>query len=136
MLLSANSSTKQICVSVRNDKCCDAMQLRITNLQCEKEPEFQYCYNACGEFEHVEVKKESEHLLTLVYDMFDRDENGNVCFLLDNLFVELVCGRYNAEIIACGCSVKTFQIDKRDNAKVAQIKMDNRLNCCGGKYGC
>lgn len=137
MLYRANNDTKQICLLVKRNghlDCCDDMTLHIYPLVCEEPPQYKYEYSPCGGVERIEIKREP--LLTLVYDMFDRDEQGNVCFLLDNLFTQLVCGRYNAKLVACGCEVYKFQIDKRENFKVAHVAMDNRDNCCEGKYGC
>lgn len=137
MIYKANSNTKQICLRVRRNnqqECCSDMALHITPLQCEEPPKYCYQYSECGGLERVEIKREFP--LTLVYDMFDRDENGNVCFLLDNQFTELVCGRYNAKLVACGCEVFKFQIDKREEVKVSQVIMDNRSDCCEGKNGC
>lgn len=137
MLYSANNDTKRICLRVRRNKrldCCEAMELRIAPLICDEPPQYCYKYSPCGGVERVEIKREPP--LTLVYDMFDRDEVGNVCFLLDDNFTELPCGRYNATLIACGCEVYKFQIDKRDSYKVSQVITDDRSNCCEGKYGC
>lgn len=137
MLYSANSDTKQICLRLRRNKqldCCENMELRIAPLICDEPPQYCYQYSPCGGVERIEIKREPP--LTLVYDMFDRDELGNVCFLLDNQFAELVCGRYNATLSACGCEVYKFQIDKRDNYQVTQVLMDDRTNCCEDKYGC
>lgn len=137
MLYRANSDTKQICLQVRRNRqmdCCEKMELRIAPLICDEPPQYCYEYSPCGGVERVEIKREPP--LTLVYDMFDRDEFGNVCFLLDSQFTNLSCGRYNATLVACGCEVYKFQIDKRDNYNVSQVKMDNRTNCCEGKYGC
>lgn len=137
MLYQANNSTKRICLRIRRNNqmdCCDKMTLSITPLMCEEPPQYCYEYSPCGGVERKEIKREPP--LTLVYDMFDRDELGNVCFLLDNLFAELPCGRYNAKLIACGCEVYKFQIDKRERVEVSQVMMDDRSDCCGGKYGC
>lgn len=137
MLYRANSDTKQICLRVNRNKqlpCCDNMELRISPLVCKEPPQYEYKYSVCGGVERTEIKREPP--LTLVYDMFDRDEFGNVCFLLDSQFAELHCGRYNATLSACGCLVYTFQIDKRDTFAVSHVEMNNQSNCCEGKYGC
>ena len=137
MLYKANKDTKQICLKLRRnggDECCSDMALHITPLVCEEPPQYCYEYTPCGGMERIEIKREPA--LTLVYDMFDRSENGSICFLLDSQFAELACGRYNAKLVACGCEVYKFQIDKRESVKVSQVSMDNRVNCCEGKYGC
>lgn len=137
MLYQANSDTKRICLRLLRNKsldCCENVELRITPLQCEIYPEYRYEYSICGGMERIEIEREPT--FTLMYDMFDRDDFGNICFLLDNNFTELTCGRYNASVIACGCEVYKFQIDKRDKVAVTQVFMDNRIDCCGGNYGC
>lgn len=137
MIYSANNDTKRICLRVRRNKrmdCCDKMELHIAPLVCEEPPQYRYEYSPCGGVERVEIKREPP--LTLVYDMFDRNEDGDVCFLLDSQFTHLDCGRYNAKLIACGCEVYKFQIDKRERYSVSQVMMDDRSDCCEGKYGC
>lgn len=137
MIIRASSNTKRITLRVRRNNaqdCCDKMELRITPLQCEEPPKYKYCYTECGGMERVEIKREP--LFTLVYDMFDYDERGNVNFLLDSQFANLPCGRYNAELCVCGCKVSKFQIDKRDIVKVSDVMVDDRNDCCEGKYGC
>lgn len=137
MVYSANSDTKQICLRLRRNKqlsCCDDIELRITPLMCDNYPKYRYEYSICGGLERVEIEREPT--LTLIYDMFSHDEQGNICFLLDNNFAELNCGRYNATVLACGCAVYSFQIDKRDRVTVSQVIMDNRSDCCRGDYGC
>lgn len=137
MIFRANNHTKRICLRIRHNgslNCCEEMALRITPLVCEKPLEYCYYRTACGTL--VREEKVSEPVLTLVYDMFDRNEHGDTCFLLDSNFAGLPCGRYNAVVVACGCEIYTFQIDKREQVKVSQVIMDNRNNCCEGKYGC
>lgn len=137
MLYRANRNTKQICLRIQRnnmDDCCADVELQISPLVCEQPKEYVYCYSACGGMETKEKKREQP--LTLVYDMFNTDENGKSCFLLDSQFADLPCGRYNATVVACGCNIFTFQIDKRETAQVSQITMDDRSNCCEGKYGC
>lgn len=137
MIIRANSNTKRITVRVRRNNmqdCCGKITLRITPLQCDEPPKFKYGYTECGGLERIEIKREQP--LTLVYDMFDLDERGNVNFLLDSLFTDLPCGRYNAEICVCDCRAQTFQIDKRDVVKVSNVMVDDRNDCCEGKYGC
>lgn len=133
MIYKASNDTKRICLRVyRNNRldCCQEISLRITPLVCEESPQYCYEYSPCGGVERREIKREPP--LTLVYDMFDKDEQGSVCFLLDNNFYELPCGRYNAVLEACGCNVFKFQIDKRETISVSHVTMDNRSNCCGG----
>lgn len=137
MIYRANNDTKRICLRVSRNKhlaCCEQMALKITPLFCEEPPQYCYEYSPCGGVERKEIKREPP--LTLVYDMFDKDEQGNVCFLLDSHFYKLACGRYNAVLEACGCEVFKFQIDKRENFAVSHVMMDNRSSCCEGKYGC
>lgn len=137
MLYKANNDTKRICLRVsRNNRqdCCDKMELHISPLVCNEPLQYCYEYSPCGGVERKEIKREPP--LTLVYDMFDRDELGNVCFLLDSNFTELVSGRYNAVLSACGCVIYKFQIDKREEVTVSQVIMDNQSNCCGSNYGC
>lgn len=137
MLYKANKFTKQISLRLsRNglDECCENVALHITPLQCEQPPQTEYCYSPCGGFEAIE--KESEPVLTLVYDMHDRNELGHLNFLLDSQFAELPCGRYVAKVISCGCEVYTFQIDKRERVNVSHVQMNNINDCCEGKYGC
>lgn len=137
MIYRANNDTKRICLRIRknqSDVCCNEITLAITPLECEEPPKQLYQYSPCGGFEPVKIEREPT--LTLLYDMFDRDENGNVCFLLDSQFAELPCGRYNAVVNVCGCCGYKFQIDKRETLSVSHITTDDRSNCCEGKYGC
>lgn len=137
MLYRANKDTKRICLSVRfnNGLCgCEEVALELTPLCCDEPPEYEYRRTPCGDLYRVE--KEREQTLTLRYTMFDRNERGDICFLLDSQFSSLACGRYSAKLIACGCEVYNFQIDKRDTVTVSQVQMDDRSNCCEGKYGC
>lgn len=137
MIYQTNSNTKRITLRVRRNNmadCCSDMELHITPLICPEPPKFKYCYTECGGMERVEIKREPP--LTLVYDMFDYDERGNVNFLLDSQFANLPCGRYDAYLIVCGCKVSEFQIDKRDIVKVSNVTVDDRSDCCEGKYGC
>lgn len=138
MIYKVNKDTKRICLRIRRngaDDCCEKISLTISPLQCEQlEEPVKYQFRPCGGFEPVEKKREP--LLTLVYDMFDRDEQGNVCFLLDSQFSKLACGRYNAVITACGCEVLKFQLDKREVFNVSPIITDDRSDCCEGRNGC
>lgn len=137
MLYRANSDTKRICLQIRKNQqldCCNKVELRIAPLVCDEPPLYEYKYSPCGGVERTEIKREPP--LTLVYDMFDRDERGNVCFLTDTQFTSLACGRYTATIVACGCEIYKFQIDKRDVYTVSQFATDDITNCCEGKYGC
>lgn len=138
MIVQATSDTKQISLRLRINKgqsCCTSVQLHITPIVCEQPEQRCYVWKGCGGgFESVKIH--SEQPLTLVYDMFDKDENGNAQFLLDNQFADLPCGRYNAEIVACGCTTFKFQIDKRDTLNVSGITVNNQADCCEGKNGC
>lgn len=137
MIYRANSNTKQITLKVRRNAmqdCCTEMALHITPLVCPEPPQYKYCYAECGGMERIEIKREPP--LTLVYDMFDFDERGYANFLLDSQFANLPCGRYDAYLVVCGCKVSEFQIDKRDIVKVSNVTVDDRNDCCGGKYGC
>lgn len=131
MIYRANSTTKQIRLKLnfnKFDDCCDDVQLHITPLVCVEPPKFKYCWTECGSVERIEIKREP--LLTLVYDMFNRDENGFACFLLDSQFTQLECGRYVASVVVCGCKETEFQIDKRDKVSVSQVTIDDGNNCC------
>ena len=133
MIYRADSRTNEIKLRLRRSGahlCYDELSLHITPLQCEKPPEYCYGYTPCGEFRRVEIKREPP--LTLVYDMFDYDEHGNVRFILDSQFAELACGRYVATVKARGCEVYKFQIDKRDKLQVADVIIPEHDNCCGG----
>lgn len=137
MLYRANNNTKQICLNIRRNmfnECCDDVALHIYPLVCETLPEYSYEYSPCGGLERVEKKREPS--LTLVYDMFDRNEQGGICFLLDSQFQSLACGRYNAKLMVCGCEVFKFQIDKREVVQVSQVTMNNQSDCCEGRNGC
>ena len=137
MIIRANNNTKRICLRVRRnnfDECCRKVELHILPLECDLPPKVAYCYTPCGGLETIEIEREQP--LTLVYDMFDYDDNGSLCFLLDSEFTKLPCGRYVARVIACGCEVYEFQIDKRVQVKVSGVITDDRSNCCEGKYGC
>lgn len=137
MILKANNFTKQICLRIRRNEfadCCKEVELHILPLLCEEPPKRVYCYTPCGGLETIEIKREQP--LTLVYDMFNYDDEGKLCFLLDGEFSKLDCGRYVAKVIACGCEIYEFQIDKRESIKVSGIVADNRNSCCEGKYGC
>lgn len=137
MIYRANKDTKQICLQLRRNKmriCGGDISLRITPLVCNERPEYIYCRTPCGGVERIE--KEREPTLTLVYDMFDFNTDGGICFLLDEDFALLECGRYKAEIVMDKCVVYTFQIDKRETVGIAQITMSDSNDCCEGKYGC
>lgn len=137
MLYRITSDAKRICLRLRRngaDACCDNIRLKISPLQCEQPPQYRYECRPCGGVTSVEIKREPP--LTLVYDMFDRKEHGEICFLLDGQFAELACGRYEAKIEACGCVVHTVQLDKRDAVQVGPLNIDGTPNCCEGKNGC
>lgn len=132
MIYRADSTTTEIKLRLRRSgayACDDAMELLITLLQCEEPPQYCSGYTTCGEFRRVEIKREPP--LTLVYDMFNYDENGNACFMLDSQFANLPCGRYNAAIHARGCEVYKFQIDKRDRVRVDEVIINKNDSCCG-----
>lgn len=132
MIYRADSRTNEIKLRLRKSGaylCYDDLALHITPLQCEKPPEYCYGYTPCGEFRRVEIKREPP--LTLVYDMFNYDDNGNVRFILDGQFADLSCGRYVAKVKARGCLISTFQIDKRDRLSVSDVIIPEHDSCCG-----
>lgn len=136
MIIRADKDTKQICLQVRRNNgeaCCEDYTLTIEQVLCWEPPKYQYCYTPCA-VEKVEIP--SEQPLTLVYDIYNRELDGRLCFLLDDKFAELPCGRYVAKLSMCGCEVFTFNIDKKESASVSQVSADGVSNCCEGKYGC
>lgn len=137
MLYKANKDTKRICIKARRnggDICSDNTKLYVSPLICDEPPQYCYQYSPCGGVERIEIKR--EYPLTLVYNMFDRGEDGSLCFLLDSQFAELACGRYIARVELDGCEIYRFQIDKRESADVAKVDIEDKINCCEGKYGC
>lgn len=137
MIYRVNSDTKRLCVRIRRngaDACCENIKLSIAPLMCEQPKQYKYECSPCGGISTVEIKREPP--LTLVYDMFDRNENGEICFLLDSQFSELACGRYIATIEACGCLIHTLQLDKRDDVRIGRLNVEGTPNCCEGKNGC
>ena len=133
MIFRADSKTTEIKLRLRRSgayACDNSLALYITQLECEQPPRYCSYYTECGEFVREEIKREPP--LTLVYDMFDYDDAGNVRFVLDNLFSMLPCGRYVATVKAKGCEVYKFQIDKRDTVSVAEVIIPESKSCCGG----
>lgn len=138
-------TTHKLCVSLE-DYCGQALHpfegsrfydlaLHVSRVSCatqatSKGSRYPRLLSCCPPDIGPDLPPVSPPVRTICYSAFELDNNGNGCFILDDLLLADKPGRYTASIHLCGKKVGEFQIHLSDKLRIADVTTENSPYYC------